>query len=292
MIEPTNRCNIKCITCFSHQDGRSKRDIMFKEFKYFIDENLDLLGSISLYNYGEPLLNPDLWNMVKYAKYNGLKHIKIATNGLLLDNKQVLEALKSGLDYLSISLDGATEKTYKKFRIGGDFENVIFNIRNLVKKRNTFGSKLGVEVQFIIMRHNEHEMETMKSLCRKLGVDILRFKTLLIKKRRWAYLLPLNKAFNRYRIKQRAEITCLKPLKELVVNSDGTVIPCCYITEAAIRKMSLGDAFKRPLREIIASSKYINFAQRCLTDKTKIGCCKFCQEGNLPLTYKIVHLRS
>jgi len=101
MIETTNRCNLKCTTCFSHQDGRSKTDMTLRSFIKLINSNANHISHISLYNYGEPLLNRSTFAMIRYAKKMGIK-VKLATNGTLMDEKKASSLVDSGLDYISI----------------------------------------------------------------------------------------------------------------------------------------------------------------------------------------------
>ena len=142
MIEVTNRCNLLCPTCFSHQDNRQKKDISLADFKKFIIVNKESLAKLSLYNYGEPLLNKNIYKMIRFSKLNGARHIKIATNGMPLNNKCVKSILASGLDYISFSIDGATGDVYNEFRKNGDFQKVISNISYLVKRRNALKKDL------------------------------------------------------------------------------------------------------------------------------------------------------
>lgn len=289
MIEVTNRCTLRCPTCFSHQDGRQKADLSYANFKKIIDENHDLIESLTLYNYGEPLLNDDLPAMVAYAKSQKIGFIKIATNGMNLTSTRAKELIASGLDYLSISIDGATRKVYEKFRVGGDFKKVVTYTRNLVKLKNMLKSTLKIEIQFIIMRHNEHEIEAIEKLARKLGVNRLRLKTVLVKKDEWQYLLPRNEYYNRYSFNAE-EAQCRKPLHEVVINCDGTVIPCCYIVGNDIEKFKIGNVFEQSLGEILDSEKYKAFVRICSTQKRSLSSCRHCPEGNQPLDYKVVDI--
>ena len=291
MIEPTNRCNLRCPTCFSHQDRRKKRDMPFGEFKKIVDQNFGIIRNMSLYNYGEPFLNSNLCRMISYAKENGVEFIKVTTNGMFLDRDSIINLLHSGLDYLSISLDGATSGIYSQFRIGGDFRRVVSNIANLVGIRNELNNNLKIEVQFIIMRHNEHQVKLIKNMARRLKVDILRLKTVLIKRSEWNFLLPETKKYNRYiGLDNKRKNFCFKPLEELVINSDGTVIPCCYIVGKDIARFKLGNVLKTTLCEIINSNSYRNFVKNCTAQKYKLSCCASCEEGNLPLNFKLIRL--
>lgn len=289
MIELTNRCTLRCPTCFSHQDDRAKADMSFQEFKNIIDDNHSLIESLSLYNYGEPLLNENMPEMIAYAKKKDIRFIKVSTNGMHLTATKSKDIINSGLDYLSISLDGATKETYEIFRIGGQFKLVVSNIRNLVKIRNALRRPLTIEIQFIIMRHNEHEVAAIEELARYLQVDRLRLKTVLIKKDKWKELLPLDAKYSRYS-QDMSSTQCLKPLKELVINCDGTIIPCCYIVQKDIDRFNMGNIFDQPLKDILASEKYRSFIKKCTKQKIDLESCKDCNEGNHSLDYKIIEL--
>lgn len=288
MIEPTNKCQLKCTTCFSHQDGRKKTFLKFHDFKQIIDKNGHLIRRISLYNYGEPLINPKIWMMVAYAKSKNIPYVKIATNGLLI-NKYSNEILKSGLDLLSISLDGATQKIYAKFRRKGRLDSIIKGISKLVNMRNSILSRLRIEIQFIIMKHNEHQLLDIEKLARRLRVDFLRLKTVLIKNNKWSYLLPKDEIYSRYSGLKKTEI-CKKPLKELVINCDGTIIPCCYITGPSIASFNFGSIFDQTLQDVLNSKKYRAFALNCSTNKSKNPCCRNCFEGQAFLDHKVIKL--
>ena len=289
MVETTNRCNLKCTTCFSHQDGRIKMEMSLNGFIKLIKSNIDSISHISLYNYGEPLLNPSVCGMVRYAKKAGIRYIKLATNGMLLTGQKAMSLVNSGLDCISISLDGASKGTYAQFRIGGNFELVVKNIERLVAIRDKTGGRLEIEMQFIIMNHNEHEIAAIEALARKLRVDTLRLKTVLIKKAKWNYLLPKNDDYNRY-VGVKTRKVCFKPRDELVINSDGTVIPCCYIVGRDIRKYRLGNIAEHTIEEILKSGAYSRFVKNCLTNKGLNSCCENCNEGNLELDYRVIHL--
>ena len=89
--------------------------------------------TISLYNYWEPLMQPQIWFFVKYAKQNWIKKIKIATNGTFLDTKKSLELINSWLDYLSISVDWSNQNVYEKFRVWWNLNLILNNIKKIVK---------------------------------------------------------------------------------------------------------------------------------------------------------------
>jgi MoaA/NifB/PqqE/SkfB family radical SAM enzyme len=90
---------------------------------------------MSLFYLGEPLLCDHLPSMISYARQNKIKAF-VSTNLNILDNKKAEGLIESKLDYLLVSLDGASQEIYEKYRVGGDFNKVIANIRMLIKKKN------------------------------------------------------------------------------------------------------------------------------------------------------------
>jgi radical SAM protein with 4Fe4S-binding SPASM domain len=188
----------------------------------------------------------------------------------------------AGLDYLSISVDGATQKSYETFRKGGSLKKVLTNIKHAVSlQRSTH-----IELQFIIMQHNEHEIDKIKQIAKSLGVDALRLKSVLIKKEEWSYLIPSQK-HNRYAQKPNFP-TCMKPLCELVINADGTVIPCCYVVQDDVKQFALGNAFTHTLSDILQDAPYKTFIAHTCKDKDSNTCCQGCQEGNMDLNVALI----
>ncbi len=289
MIEVTNECNLRCITCYSHQDWRKREYMPFSVYQKVIDEIPEKNNkSISLYNYWEPLLHPEIWKMIGYAKWSGIKNIKIATNGTILNLKKIIEIVKGWLDYISISIDWTTQDVYEIFRIWWSLFNVIRNIKNLVRIKEDLQSSLIIELQFIIMRHNEWQIEDIMKLAKELKVDLLRYKTVLIKDKKWEYLLPSNKKYSRYT--NTSVKYCNKPKESIVVNVDGKIIPCCYITDNFITKYTFWNIKNENFQEVFSKNKNQQFIKEVTTDKSNTDYCKDCSEWNLNLNYKLIKL--
>ncbi len=135
----------------------------------------DLPASISmvyLYLSGEPLMHPNCFDMVSVLSQRGLRSC-ISTNGTMLEG-QIENILDSKLSEIIISLDGATEATYQKYRVGGDFPKLLTAIRRLVRERRErkiFNPK--IVLQCIVMRSTEPELDLVVQLAKELEVDVL-----------------------------------------------------------------------------------------------------------------------
>jgi radical SAM protein with 4Fe4S-binding SPASM domain len=137
IVEPTNRCELKCVFCARQIMTRKQGDMKLSLFKSVIDSLLErncLPYHMLMHFYGESLLNPDLCKMIRYAKDAGVPIVRYNTHGTFLDNTKCLEILRSGLDILDIVV-GPTKEIHNKVRLGSDLDLVERNIMRLKSLR-------------------------------------------------------------------------------------------------------------------------------------------------------------
>jgi len=285
MIEPTRRCNLACPLCpVGERRARETDDMPFGVFQGIIDELTPFLIHLTLHNYGEPFLNKDIYPMIHYAKKAGIPDVNISTNGHVLSPDRVVA---SGLDEIMISLDGITQETYARYRRRGKLDRVIRNIRDLteVKREKNAGKPL-IELQFIIMRHNQDEMNGFRTLAAELGADRIRFKTLNLQmsgpevSAENLDLLPTNAIYTRYQdrggeiLKRHLEENrCKWPWERVVINSDGRVVPCCNDFNGV---HSMGNVSEQSFREIWFGAKYNRFRKQIIHQWREIPLCAHC----------------
>jgi len=209
-FEPTTSCNLRCPECpsglraFTRPTGMLEKDF----FSQTIDEiHKDLLYLI-FYFQGEPYLNTSFLDMVKYASDKGI-YTATSTNAHYLNEEAARKTVESGLDRLIISIDGTTQETYKQYRVGGNLEKVIEGAKNIVKWKKELNSKTPfVFFQFLVVKHNEHQIEEIQQLAKEIGVDEVRFKSAQV----YDYendpnqLIPTIDKFSRYKKKQRRHL--------------------------------------------------------------------------------------
>ncbi len=176
-FEPTTSCNLRCPECpsglreFTRPTGMLKKDF----FKETIDDIYKELLYLIFYFQGEPFLNTDFLEMVKYAHDKGI-YTATSTNAHFLTDEKAKSAVESGLDRLIISIDGTTQDVYKQYRIGGNLEKVLQGARNIIKWKKELKSKTPfVFFQFLVVKPNEHQIEDVKRLAKEIGVDHLWF---------------------------------------------------------------------------------------------------------------------
>jgi MoaA/NifB/PqqE/SkfB family radical SAM enzyme len=130
----------------------------------------ELFSHVHLSGWGEPLLNPRLWDMVHVLRGRGAK-VSLTTNGLGLSEDIQMRVLEN-LDMVAISLDGARRETYEKLRPGADFHQVTEKIASLCSRKRSLGlDKPEVVLLFLKMRPNLAELPEFLRLAASLGVD-------------------------------------------------------------------------------------------------------------------------
>ena len=162
LIESTNFCNLKCMMC-PHKDANRKRGYMdFELYKKIIDEIADVDKKVFVrpFNFGEPLLHPQLPDMVKYAKDKGIKKVGITTNGLLLDETKSKELIDAKLDEIEVSFEGVNKEEYEKIRIKSNYETVANNIKRLADLKNEYKTrKPHIKLSMVKVNQTEEEIK-------------------------------------------------------------------------------------------------------------------------------------
>lgn len=238
IIDPINVCNLRCPLCVTgqHKNTRSQGSMKFEDFAEIIDQLDKWLYLVRFYSWGEPLLHQEIYRMVAHAQSKNIG-TELSSNLHNLGPQSAEEMVESGLENLIVSLDGATASVYGKYRVGGDFELVLQNIRTLLKTRRERGRRFPlIEIQFLNMRHNEHQIEDIQKLGRELGVDRVRLVpvTLNVKDAtqvsKW---LPRDESLSRYDYQTwedrvyRKRKRCEWLWRSAVFNWDGSISPCC-----------------------------------------------------------------
>jgi len=271
VIDPINICNMHCPLCPTGQGRkeRSKGKMVFKNFKKIIDELGHYLYEIDLHNWGEPLMNEEIYAMIDYARKHKIS-VDLSTNLNFFNEGSAEYLVRSGLNHLIVSLDGASQTTYQKYRIGGNFEQVIENMKMIIQKREELNTSTPfITWQFLVMRHNEYEIPKAKKIAEALGID--RFllaplhsdmgrellescETKIEKTKEW---LPHNVKYSFYNLRnsrKRAQSrTCSFLWIQSVVNWNGSVSPCCAVYE---EKYDFGNMFETSFKEIWNNDKY------------------------------------
>lgn len=286
-IEPTTSCNLRCPECpsgkreFTRPTGMLQNDF----FRNTIDEVSKKVSYLIFYFQGEPYLNPKFLDMVEYASQKGI-YTATSTNAHYLNDANAKKTVMSGLDRLIISIDGTTQETYEQYRIGGDLTKVLEGAENIIKWKKELKSKTPhVIFQFLVVKPNEHQVEEVKMLAKRTGVDEVRFKTAQIYDfENGNPLIPTIDKYSRYKkntdgkfeIKNEMMNHCWRLWHSTVITWDGLVVPCCFDKDATHQ---LGDLKKVSFATLWKSKEYNNFRASVLRSRSEIDICKNCTEG-------------
>lgn len=286
-IEPTTSCNLRCPECPSGLRSFSRPTGMLEQklFESVIDQIYPTLSYLIFYFQGEPYLHPSLLNMVRYASSRKV-YTAISTNAHFLNDETARQTVESGLDRLIISIDGVTQETYESYRIGGKLDRVIQGTDNIVQWKQRLKSKTPhIIFQFLVVRQNEHQIDRVYSLAKKLGVNEVALKTAQIYDyRNGSDLMPSIDKYSRYKkgadgrysIKNQLLDHCWKMWHSCVITWDGKVVPCCFDKDA---HYALGDLTQTSFEEIWWGEKYSKFRASLLRSRSEIEMCRNCTEG-------------
>jgi len=286
-VEPSGICNLHCPECpvgagmITRQGGM----ICVSLFEKIVSEAGNGLQHLNLFFQGEPMLNKQVEQMVSIASHAGL-YTTINTNGHYLSPERCINLINSGLTRIVISLDGISSETYSIYRKGGDIDKVKHGIENLISAREKAKSITPfVHVQFLVFKHNEHEIEELKAWCVKAGVDKVELKTAQI----YGYGKgevepPATAAYSRYTVMPNGTLAlkgnlynhCSRQWGSLVIAWDGRVAPCCYDKNL---EFSPGSIAERHLLEIWRGEQLNSFRQKILAGRWSISICSNCPEG-------------
>ncbi len=287
-FEPTTSCNLRCPECpsglraFTRPTGMLKKDF----FTETIDDIHKELLYLIFYFQGEPYLNTSFLDMVRYATDKGI-YTATSTNAHYLTEEAAKKTVESGLDRLIISIDGTTQETYKQYRMGGNLEKVKEGAKNIVKWKKALKSKTPFVIfQFLVVKHNEHQIEDIKALAKEIGVDQVRFKTAQV----YDYendpnnLIPVNEKYSRYKknadgsfkAKNKFANRCSKLWQANVITWDGLVVPCCFDKDASHQ---LGNLKQESFKTVWKNDNYRQFRGELMKGRKNIDICANCSEG-------------
>jgi len=161
----TNACNLRCKHCYANAGKTCADEMSTNEVKQAIDKLDRVSVPIIAFSGGEPLVHPDIFELIHYARRKGI-YVAIATNGTLITKETSQRLKESGVGFVQISLDGASAATHDKFRgIPGVFERTIQGIQHCVHEG------IFVNIATTATKYNYQEIPRIIDLSEQLGVN-------------------------------------------------------------------------------------------------------------------------
>lgn len=238
-LEPTIHCQLDCPYCprIKATKGMKQGHMKWSNYTRLMGEIGPYIAAIAFWQWGEPLLHPQIVDMIKVAHSYGIISI-MSTNAQVNPEDIDLAGLtNSGLDMLIISMDGTTQNTYQDFRAGGQLDRLKnFTSAIIEEKRKSKRDDLIINIRTVATRENEGEIEAVRNFAMEAGADIYSVKSVSL------YYednpddphLPLNKDLRSYQYRGQEEAKkynllanrCRKPWTWPTLRYDGTLLFC------------------------------------------------------------------
>jgi len=295
-------CNIKCVFCPRQTFGPEINSGFLKaDFFEPVVPHLEAAFRTGLFGLGEALLNKRFFDFLKAAKDQGT-YCMTSSHGMGLNDETIDKIIDHQLDELCISFDGVSKRTVNFLRNGADFDTILKNTRKLIQRRNERGlEKPYVKISFTVSKYNVWEMKKAVKLFAEMGADHLGFSNLVLDHPEHAHVSIAGSRIFQYNLNRALALAeeldfpttyfyqipfpyleqpvaktddgvrygCPDAWRALIVEKDGTMKPCCYLTN------DYGNTKDGELMEQLNSKKAVNL-RKTFTEEKYLNTCKGC----------------
>ncbi len=290
-IEPTSRCNLRCRMCVRNDPSHSPQDMSFDQFLQILDKLPSVLFC-TIQGNGEPLLNPEVFDMIRYAANKGIAPIT-CTNATLLDEQTAVRLATGGLYECAVSLESPDKEKFEYIRKGSDFDVYRKNIELLSNTRDRLNPRLVLSFWVTITGYTSADIEDCIRFAGSVGFDHIVFQQIQGKKSfRKNYGATFDKSpmpakkydkqkfIRRYKhagAKHGVSISfperCYWPWSGFFVMANGDATPCCAINSQDGNIM--GNMLTQSLAQIW-DSQSIKKLRLSFIEGNPMPCCKEC----------------
>lgn len=279
VVETVVGCNLKCPEC-AWGGGLIRREhkcMAFEDFRIIADKIAPYAKYMYLHDYGEPLINPDIFRIIEYA--SKICDTNISTNGMIVDEDNARKLIQSGVKDVIVSIDGVSQKVYEKYRKGGNVQKALSALQYLVQINEDKGNKVNIIPQFIVFEHNMSEMDDFRRYCKRIGIRPF-FKEPYVREDSIFKNSPFKEytrlSFENDEKYEDRLLECRAFEEVLTIDVNGNVIPCCYDFNSEV---VLGNLFDESVEDVLNGEKYIsfirNFEYRNLPDLCRRNCLMY-----------------
>ena len=257
-IEPTHRCNLNCKICMRRNLDVPESPLSLGDFKKVLRSgNFRYVG---LHGWGEPLLNPQLFQMVEYAESEGV-YTNLTTNGTLIE-ENIDKIFSSGLRGIAFGI-------YRKELL----LTILPQIESLIRERNKQGLEIPkIYMDITIYKENVNQIPDLVKLAHELGIDAavlhrlfnaykvdpsVEYISIEEEKELFREVKRLARQWNlRLYLPRKHSLPCEVVKRSIFVTVEGKVTPCCFLPQ-----FHVGDAFNEGITEVMHSEAYTNFVR-------------------------------
>lgn len=318
-IEPTTQCNLKCLHCGRTywKERDQYRDLDLETFKRVVAELAGMgVRVITIQGVGEPLLHPDIFDMITFAQAQGLR-TRFNTNFTVLDEASAERLVNVGHSEVMVSIESIHPEMYADIRRGGTLDTVLSNIGLLTATKRRLGATApDINVNAVLLISTLDQVERLVAEMKRLGVSRINFQGLqtegipdrarlqnktrlrdnalstlpaeeieAITRRILALSTPELPVTTHWdlggrgseHIPQGGIRTCRDLWEAPYIDSGGRVTPCCLLPDASL--MNLGDLHDKTFAEIWNGPEYQTLREQHLNN-TPPKVCQGCQSMN------------
>ena len=277
-IDSCSICQLRCPTCHQTTGEKpifGKGYLKFSDFKKIIDDNPQI-NFVEFQSNGETFLNPELLDIIRFSFEKDVILSCMAGSNFNYVKEDVLEGLvKYKFKRIKCSIDGASNDTYTQYRIGGNFNNVIDNIKKLNEYKNKYNSDYPeLTWQFVVFGHNEHEIPLARKMAESLNMKfILRMswdtkispiRDVKFVKQQTGWPVVTREEYEKFTGNDHQRYSCLELWHQPRINWNGELLGCDMNGWGNFG----GNVFKDGYITVVNNPK-INYARKMLLGKVK-----------------------
>lgn len=286
-LEPTVRCNLKCVMCPSKRRLHSSIDMSFDTFRMVVDQIPDLQIA-RLHGIGESLLNPDFISFCEYLKGKDC-FVAFNDNFTLITDEVAERLVVSGVNEIRVSCDAATPDLYAMIRGRDALAGLKEGVRRIQMVKHARQSPVPRLIMVsVIMRENLKQLAELVSLASDLRLEEISFQTQLnwgvsagalgftIEEAEAAIAAARIKArtsgmpMKSPRLRERRIPSCIWPWTACYITADAYVTPCCNLADPTV--INFGTLSEHTVQEIWHSNQYAAFRRRMVSDDPYPAC--------------------
>lgn len=300
-IETTLVCNLGCIMCHRRELARDRKvfTMTFEDFKKVLDL-LPTILQVKLQGMGEPLLTPELPQMIRYARSKGIV-TTFVSNGKIMDAEKAKSTIESGLDRIYFSIDSANPEQYAFYRRGGTLPVVVENVKTFMRVRKELGKKNPLTgIWMLLFESNLDQIKGVIDIAKETGVDEISIQTAITDrgKKNWKETIADMQVKNPDQVrvaleearqyakdrgvtflvheyvggifKKTKDSLCEWPWKSIYITSQGDVSPCCIIADPKVAGM--GNIYQKDFRSLWNDAAYKDFRKKLLVGDIPSPC--------------------
>lgn len=278
-IDPSSYCNLRCPACHTgtkHPEMTKSAILKFDDYKKIFNQVKDYAFSVALYNWGEPFINKDIFDIIAYTRENNVGST-MHSNFNVFNEEMADNLVRSGLTHIYMSIDGASQDVYSKYRVKGNLENVIYNIKLLneakIKHKSVFPM---ITWKYLTFAHNEHQINDARKIAESLNVN--HYEVFKANPKLKDIYDDANEYIHDVEKMKTLKFDCKSLWQSIYISPKGKIFPCSL---AFRENESFGNLLENDLAGIWNNTQFKNarglFSRQTKNEDVPLPCkgCKF-----------------